>query len=79
MLVRKVVYGCMSDKQLGKEVKRLSHKLDAEDSVEKKVKYLNALADVASVLICRYQNDEEFMAHVINELDELKAQIKEVL
>lgn len=79
MLLRETAYYFMSDKQLEKVVRRISKKLETETNEKKVMKYLNELADVGKALIRKYRHDADFMMHVQHELNDLKAQIKEVL
>ena len=76
MLVREVRYYFMNTKQLNEEVMRLRCKLNTETNVEKKMKYLNSLADIIKTLIRKHRNDKVFMAYVTTELNKLRDQVK---
>lgn len=79
MLVREVKYYLMSNNQLHKEIMKLRYKLETAKCDKQRIKYLNALADVVKALIRKYRGDEVFMKYVTRELNNLRAQIKEVL
>lgn len=79
MFIRETMYYFMSNKQLSKEIMKIRRKLEAEENIEKRLKYFNALADILKALIRKYRNDDEFMEYVTVELNKLRTQIKEAL
>ena len=76
MLAREIKYYFMTNKQLHEEIMGLRFKLNSEPDVKKRIKYLNALADIIKMLIRKYRHDEVFMEYVNKELNKLRNQIK---
>lgn len=77
MLLREAKYYLMSNNRLATEIEYLRLKLDTERDVKKVMKYLDALADVAKVLIRKNRDDDDFMLHARWMLYSLKAQADE--
>lgn len=77
MLVNKYYFANIDELKM--VVEDLSYKLESENEFDKKIKYLNELADVMEALIYKYNKDKMFVEYAINELKALKQQVNEVL
>lgn len=77
MFVREVVYYCMSQKQLDKEIERLRLKIESESDFDKKFEYIKALTDVVKTLIRKNRKNKKFMQDVRKTLNELQTQSEE--
>lgn len=79
MLLREVKYYLMSYEQLEKEIMDLRFKLDTATTSKQIKRYLEALADIARVLIRKNRDDDDFMREVRWTLYSLKAQVEKAV
>ena len=76
MLAKQVKYHFMSLDQIDKCIDKLKDKIDNEADFDKRLKYLEEVAVIMNVLISRNKDNDLFMKHVRNGLNELSELVK---
>lgn len=76
MLTKQVMYHFMSLDQINKRIDKLKDKIDNEANFDKRLKYLEEVAIIMNVLITRNRDNDLFMKHVRNGLNELSELVK---